>query len=219
MSFDLKYPGCAVFYSWPSHNNWYRYQDDASNISRSVDQIRDFLTQIARESGAESVNLIAHSMGNVGLTQALASMTSTGPTFNQVVLAAPDIDAKIFREEIATKITSRAKRVTLYTSQTDLALIASRYFNTSSRIGDSSDGPPLYPGIETIDATAVDSSLLGHSYYGSNVTVLEDIANLLQNRSVTDRSYLSLQTATNPPYWSFESATRTATTEPKSSSR
>ena len=211
MASDLEFPGAPVFFSWPSHNDWYRYPDDAENIQASVNQIRSFLEQIARESKAESINLVAHSMGSVGLTQALAGLSDREPVFNQVVLAAPDIDATVFREEIAPKITKTAKRVTLYTSQTDLALLASRYFNAGDRVGDSSRGVLSIPGIEVIDATEIDSSLLGHSYYGSNIQVLDDIANLFRNKALTDRKYLEYQADATPPHWSFSPQYRSAT--------
>lgn len=213
MAVDLQFQGAPVFYSWPSHNDWYRYPDDALNIQASVGQIRAFLEQIARDSGAEAIHLVAHSMGNVGLTQALAKLESDGPLFHQVILAAPDIDAGVFREQIAPRITSKAKRVTLYTSQTDLALLASRYFNQGQRVGDSSHGVVVFPGIETIDATSIDSSLLGHSYYGSSVNVLEDIANLLKDLPINNRNYLEMQANQNPPYWSFAPRYRMAARE------
>jgi esterase/lipase superfamily enzyme len=211
MAADLQFPGAPVFFSWPSHNDWYRYPDDAENIQASVKQIRSFLEQIARESKAESINLVAHSMGSVGLTQALAGLSSREPLFNQVVLAAPDIDATVFREEIAPRITKTAKRVTLYTSQTDLALLASRYFNAGDRVGDSSRGVLSIPGIEVIDATEIDSSLLGHSYYGGNIQVLDDIANLFRNKPLTDRKYLEYHADAMPPHWSFSPLYRSAT--------
>jgi esterase/lipase superfamily enzyme len=211
MWFDLKFEGAPVFYSWPSYSNWYRYPDDATNIELSVTQIQTFLQQLARDSGAESINLIAHSMGNVGLTRALASMQTSQPIFNQIVLAAPDIDADVFRGEIAPNIMNKAKRITIYTSKTDLALVASRYFNSRKPLGDSNFGSLSLAGIDTIDATSVDSSLLGHSYYGSNVSVLDDIASLLSGKALNDRPHLKLQAESNPPYWEFSSQTRTAT--------
>jgi esterase/lipase superfamily enzyme len=210
MSYDLKFPGAAVFYSWPSYNNWYRYPDDKANIERSVDQIKEFLQQLAIDSKAESINLIAHSMGNVGLTQAIAKMGVDRPIFNQVVLAAPDIDAQVFRNDIAPRITNKAQRVTLYTSKNDLALVASRFFNASGRLGDSRHGPIAVPGIDTIDATDVDTSLLGHSYYGSNASVLDDIASLLLGKPLSERSHLKARSDATPPYWTFDPAWRTA---------
>lgn len=209
MAYDLKFPGAPVFYSWPSYNNWYRYPDDKANIERSVDQIKDFLQQLAIDSKAESINLIAHSMGNVGLTQALAKIASDRPLFNQVVLAAPDIDADVFRNSIAPRITNKANRFTLYTSKNDLALVASRFFNSSGRLGDSREGPIAVPGIDTIDASDIDTSLLGHSYYGSNTSVLDDIASLLLGKPLTERSYLKAQNDAKPPYWIFDPASST----------
>lgn len=218
MAFDLKFPGAPIFYSWPSQANWYSYGTDQENIALSTTQIREFLVDIATRSNADTVNLIAHSMGNVGLTAALSEIEKGAkPHFNQVVLAAPDIDADTFKNQIATKIVTKARRTTLYTSKSDLALIASRYFNRGDRAGDSGSQVVVLDGIETIDATAVDSSLLGHSYYGSNVTVLDDLGQLLRNQPITARHYLKLIATGSQSYWAFEPTliSRAPTLEPE----
>ena len=218
MAYDLKFPGAPVFYSWPSQANWYSYGTDQDNIEQSTSQIRDFILDIATRSNADTVNLIAHSMGNVGLTAALSEIEQGAkPHFNQVVLAAPDIDANVFKNEIASKIVTKAQRTTLYTSKTDLALIASRYFNQGDRAGDSGAQVVVLDGIETIDATAVDSSLLGHSYYGSNVTVLDDLGQLLKNQPIASRHYLKLIATGSQAYWAFEPMriSRTPSLEPE----
>jgi esterase/lipase superfamily enzyme/HEAT repeat protein len=202
MAFDLKFPGAPVFYSWPSQANWYGYRHDTENIRNSVEQIKSFLTEIAAKSNAASINLVAHSMGNVGLTSALLKMDD-GTRFNQIVLAAPDIDAETFKQDIAPKIVPMGNRVTLYTSKTDLALIASKYFNRGPRAGDSGSELLLVPGVQTIDATAVDSSLLGHSYYGSNVNVLHDLGQLLDGKPIEARDYLRPNSDVTRPYWYF----------------
>lgn len=205
MAYDLKFEGAPVFYSWPSQAKWYSYVMDKDNIQLSVAQIRSFLIDIATTSQADTINLIAHSMGNVGLTAALSEIEQTStPYFNQVVLAAPDIDADVFKNEIASKIVSKSHRTTLYTSKSDLALISSRYFNQRNRAGDSGPEVIVLDGIETIDATAVDSSLLGHSYYGSNVTVLDDLGLLLKNKPIESREYLKAIVRGRKPYWAFE---------------
>lgn len=206
MSFDLKFPGAAIFYSWPSQANWYGYKSDKERIEMSVGQIRHFLEDLAKRSGADTINLVAHSMGNVGLTSALKDIQSPdgNPIFNQVVLAAPDIDAETFKNDIARHIVTKAKRMTLYTSKTDLALIASRYFNNGSRLGDSGPEVVTYPGIDTIDATTIDSSLLGHSYYGSNITVLTDVGHLLRNEPLAQRVYLRPVQDGEQSYWTFD---------------
>jgi esterase/lipase superfamily enzyme/HEAT repeat protein len=217
MAFDLRFEGAPVFYSWPSQANWYGYGTDQDSIQLSVKHIKRFLTALAERSHAQTINLVAHSMGNVGLTQALKEMDdSVGePLFNQVILAAPDIDATVFKERIAPFIVSKARRMTLYTSRSDLALIASRYFNQGPRLGDSGPAVVVYDGIETIDATAVDCSLLGHSYYGSNVSVLADVANLLRNQPIDQRPYLRRVDSGASPYWSFDPTLLSDTSPPR----
>jgi esterase/lipase superfamily enzyme len=164
------------------------------------------LLDLVERSGAETINLVAHSMGNVGLTEALKEIQAMDekPLFNQVVLAAPDIDANIFKSRIAPHIVGKAKNLTLYTSQSDLALIASRFFNHGQRIGDSGPEALNFPGIDTIDATAVDSSLLGHTYYGDNVSVLTDLGQLLRNQPITNRHYLKQVNHGMTFYWAFD---------------
>jgi esterase/lipase superfamily enzyme len=206
MAFDLDFPGAPIFYSWPSQADWYGYKTDKRQIELSVDHIKNFLEELAHRSGAETINLVAHSMGNVGLTAALQEISSPKdrPLFNQVVLAAPDVDAEVFKRDIAPNIVSKANRMTLYTSKTDLALIASRFFNQGMRLGDSGPEIVTFPGIETIDATTVDSSLLGHSYYGSNISVLTDVGQLLRNEPITGRSYLRRIDVGDAGYWTFD---------------
>ncbi len=46
----------------------------------------------------------------------------------------------------------------------------------------------MIPGIDTIDASAVDTSFIGHSYYAENRSVLADIFWLLKDdKPPTDR--------------------------------
>jgi esterase/lipase superfamily enzyme/HEAT repeat protein len=209
MSSDLKFPGAAVFYSWPSQGHWYKYRVDEQNVAASVDQLKSFLLAVAEETQADTINLVAHSMGNRVLTGALQAIDQSSrknaKLFNQVVLAAPDIDAAVFKNQIAPAIVTKAERVTLYASSKDLALYASRQFNSGeARAGDVGEEVVVVPGIETIDASAGDSSLLGHCYYGSSVSILRDIEKLLQNQSARERPCLHPISREGSTYWLFE---------------
>jgi esterase/lipase superfamily enzyme/HEAT repeat protein len=209
MAADLKFPGAAVFYSWPSQAHFYKYRLDEKNVELSVSQLKSFLLEVADRSQATSINLVAHSMGNRLLTGALkelaASAKNQGTLFNQVVLAAPDIDADLFKRQIAPAIVTKAHRVTLYASSRDLALYASRQFNSGDpRAGDAGQDVVVVPGIETIDASAGDCSLLGHCYYGSSVSILHDIQQLLADRPARDRQCLHAIPRDGSMYWIFE---------------
>jgi esterase/lipase superfamily enzyme/HEAT repeat protein len=207
MAKDLEFQGAPVFYSWPSHGNWYRYREDEQQVELAVDHMRQFLVDVARRSQAGSIHLIAHSMGSRALTAALREIEvragERGALFNQVVLAAPDINAEVFKTRIAPAIVERAERVTLYASSGDLALAASRLFNTGGpRAGDSTDGPLVVPGIETIDVTDVDASMLGHSYYGSNRLILDDLRQLFAHaQPAAARRQLQLIARGQQRYW------------------
>lgn len=192
LSYDLKFPGAPVFFSWPSQDNWYKYQQDRKNIELSVGHIKRFLLRLAEDSGAKSIHVVAHSMGSLGLTEALAEMApAKRPMFNQVVLAAPDIDADIFQNRIAPRILDKVQRCTVYTSKTDLALLASRYFNAGQRVGEASSDLSV-DGIDVIDASGVDTSLLGHSYYGEQ-SIIGDLGELLRARPISDRTFVQVR--------------------------
>jgi esterase/lipase superfamily enzyme/HEAT repeat protein len=223
MSNDLRFAGAPIFYSWPSQAKWQSYRVDEKNVELSVDQLKEFLIDIAERSAADTVNLIAHSMGNRALTNALkeieVSAIEEEKLFNQVILAAPDIDADIFKQRIAPAIVQRARHVTLYASSGDLALVASRKFNSGDpRAGDAGDDLVVVPGIETIDVSAGDSSLLGHSYYGDSTSVLRDIELLLRNQPAASREFLAPVPRESPSYWLFQpmnTARREISTTPR----
>lgn len=208
MASDLKFPGAAAFYSWPSQAHWYKYRLDEQNVAASVQQLKSFLLAVAERSQADTINLVAHSMGNRVLTGALCEIDATvrggGKLFNQVVLAAPDIDATIFKTQIAPEIVAKAHRTTLYASSKDLALYASRQFNGLARAGDVGDEVVVVPGIETIDASAGDCSLLGHCYYGDSVSILQDIQKLLLDQPAQSRPFLYPVPYNGATYWMFD---------------
>jgi esterase/lipase superfamily enzyme len=208
MASDLKFPGAAAFYSWPSQGHWYKYRVDEQNVELSVEPLKAFLLEVAARAKADTINLVAHSMGNRALTGALRQIDATvsggGTLFNQVVLAAPDIDANIFKTKIAPEIVTKAQRITLYASSRDLALYASRQFNGDFRAGDVGDEVVVVPGIETIDASAGDCSLLGHCYYGDSVSILHDIQKLLENQPAGARPFLYPVPYAGATYWMFD---------------
>lgn len=176
---------------------------------RNLDLILVFsLAGVARRSGAESVHLIAHSMGNRALTSALRSiayeMRDEPPMFREVLLTAPDIDADVFKRDFAPEIVSTAKRVTLYASSNDDALTLSKQVHGYPRAGDSGEGLVIVPGIDTIDVSSVDTSLIGHSYYGSNHTVIADMLDLLHEAKPPDqRRFLHPERLGDMLYWIF----------------
>lgn len=197
MKSDLEFEGAACFYSWPSQGGLLQYTRDEENVRYTLSHLRTFLTSITQQSGAESIHIIAHSMGNRAVTDVLKEIRlelgkDKSKLFNQVILAAPDVDAQIFVNDIAPRIKDTADRVTLYASSNDRALIASKLVHGYPRAGESGRGIVIVDGVETVDVSNVDSSLLGHSYYGDSSSVLTDLALVLRGKKPTlDRSWLT----------------------------
>jgi len=209
---DLSYEGAPVFFSWPAHDKFIlTYKADEANVSWSVAHLKKFLLDVTRESEAQSINLIAHSMGNRALTAALKELQlelrDQSRLFNQVILAAPDIDADEFRESIVPGMTRTANRFTLYASARDEALAASQLVHRGARAGDAGRGLVVVSGIDTIDVTQIDTSPFGHTYYGSSDPVLRDLG-LLMSRAVPpeQRVWLAAAELNGLPYWVFQPA-------------
>ena len=195
-------------YSWPSQEGLLSYIVDETNVAWTVPHLKDLLVGVARQSGAKSVHLIAHSMGNRALTSALRELAmeqkAECPKFREVVLTAPDVDADLFRRDLAPAIAGIASRVTLYASSNDEALVASRIVHGYRRAGESGERVVVVPGVDTVDVSEVDTSLIGHSYYGSNSSVLADLFELMQGSKPADqRMWLSSMRLGAMKYWKF----------------
>jgi esterase/lipase superfamily enzyme len=183
---DLKPPGVTAFFSWPSKGSLAGYPADEATIEYSVPFIRDFLRQVARDSGAARVHVLAHSMGNRGLMRALEDLADDaalreGVPFGQIILAAPDIDAAVFRQ-VAAVYPRLAERTTLYVSPGDRALQSSKLLHQYPRAGFT---PPVtvVPGIDTVEVPQLDLLDLGHGYFAEFAGVLHDIHELLRGNT------------------------------------
>jgi esterase/lipase superfamily enzyme len=207
--YDLQFAGVPLLISWPSSGSLLGYQDDAAKIEQSIPAIQSVIAGVIARFKPDRINVIAHSMGTYGLSQALvklsdASLKKRGkPVFNQLILAAPDIDADLFRKEIAPKLAGLASRVSLYGSSNDLAMSVSRRYNQGRRAGDSAPEIVVAKGIDSIDVSQIDTSLVGHSYYGSNRSVITDIREVLQKIKPENRDFLDRKGAEAKPMQSW----------------
>jgi esterase/lipase superfamily enzyme len=97
----------------------------------------------------------------------------------KVILAAPDIDAIVFKERLLPKMSFLKNPITLYASSNDIALLASKEVNGLPRIGDVSGRLEPLPNVVTIDASDVDSNLLNHTYFGDSVSIVDDFKDIV----------------------------------------
>lgn len=209
IAFDLKFPGAPMCYSWPSKGGFAEYTYDETNVTWTVIHLEKFLEDVRQRSGATTIHLIAHSMGNRALLQALERMSlrnsSEQPLFGAVVLAAPDVDSSEFRDRFVPLVTSVARHVTLYASSNDYALQASTRVHGYTRAGLSGEYLCVAPGLDTIDVSPIDTSLIGHSYYGDNPLMIRDMRALIElTGPASAREWLrQVAHAAGVAYWVF----------------
>jgi esterase/lipase superfamily enzyme len=121
-------------------------------------------------------------MGNRGVLHSLnwiitgASQSSRKP-FHHLIFAAPDVDANVFTS-LAGGWDKAANFATLYVSSRDRAIGSSGIIHKSPRAGVV---PPvtIVDGMDTIEVSNVDLTLLGHGYYGAAEGVLYDMRELM----------------------------------------
>jgi esterase/lipase superfamily enzyme len=182
IKYDLGFAGPAILFSWPSYGQTAKYLADEANAEWSAPQLAELLVELRKRTGATTIHLIAHSLGNRVLSRAMERIDldpkiAPKPLFSQVVLAAPDMDADVFREQLAPRMLRLARGITLYGSSDDRAILASKKAHLISRAGEGGANLPIIPGIDSIDVTGMDTSFLAHSYIGA-VSVLGDVAQL-----------------------------------------
>jgi esterase/lipase superfamily enzyme len=201
---DLKFDGVPIFYSWPSQGKVSQYLVDETNAEWTIPHLVTFLREIRAKTGASKIHLIAHSMGARVLTRALKELDSdqlVTTRFNQIILAAPDIDAETFAA-MAKAINRAGDRITMYASSRDRAIKWSKSVHGYPRAGESGRALVVVPGVDTIDATSLSTDFFSHSYF-SGRTVLADLFVLIRfDTSPSGRFALYPQTNKGPSqYW------------------
>ena len=102
---DLSFSGAPIFYSWPSSASVPKYSVDEQQAEWSQTNLTNFLDAFFDRIDAEQIHLIAHSMSNRALTRAIAGVLERRPGLSarirEIGLTPPDIDAEVFRRDIA----------------------------------------------------------------------------------------------------------------------
>jgi esterase/lipase superfamily enzyme len=179
-SYDMQFQGAVVLFSWPSLGAALGYLADEERAALSAARLVEFL-RILEGGPWEQVHLVAHSMGNRVMVFGLADNPPPALPIGQIVVVAADVYVEVFDQKFP-KMSGIGKLNTSYTSKTDLALLVSSWLHRATRIGFTSGEPFARPGMETIDASKVDTSLLSlrHSYFGNQRPVLTDLGYLIR---------------------------------------
>jgi len=211
LAYEISYPGIPVLYSWPSRNSLMNYMADVAGVDWSTTHLREFLEDLTLKTHGATIHVVAHSLGNRGLLNALVKLREESEKhnlpwkFGEIVLVAPDFDRATFVRDIAPVLVNSGSRITLYVSAVDIPLLASKMLSAYPRLGDGHDGPTVIPGIETIDATEAVGWASGHTYYRRNLQVLSDLHYLISDHmSAAERPTLKAVESPAGIYWKLQ---------------
>jgi esterase/lipase superfamily enzyme len=125
---DGGFRGTHVLFTWPSYRRVLAYGGDREVATASRDALDKLLTDIGRTPGVGRIHILAHSMGAFLTMEALRQVSiagngELGGRLGEVILAAPDLDVEVFRQQMAR--ISRPSRISLFVQSDDRALAVS----------------------------------------------------------------------------------------------
>lgn len=209
LAYDLAFPGPSVFFAWPSQGGLAKYVVDEQMAEYSVIDMQQLLADLAELVPGGPVYVVAHSMGSRVLARALVELLATDlgkrRAFKEIVLTAPDIDADVFKRDIAPKILGPGPHFTLYANSKDRALPVLDAPHGVWRLGEGGDRITVLNGIDSIDASRVKTDFIAHSYFGDADALLSDLFYVIRESKPADkRVRLEAVTRSDGKYWRFK---------------
>lgn len=209
LSYDLDFKGVPMAYSWPSQGDTEKYFKDESSVQYTVPHLVAFLQEIIDNKNKANIHILAHSMGTRALSNALKEISflyKGKHVFKNIILAAPDLDKDVFEVSIFPYIRKTTDKITLYASSDDSALKFSNGIHGGNRIGQGGDNIFVFNGLDTIDATGIDTSFLslGHSYFAEKEILVNDLKEVIyKSLPPSKRSSLIEKIKVKLAYWEF----------------
>lgn len=146
-----------VLFTWPSKGSALAYGYDRESANYSRDALEAVLRALSKDPQVGEVSVLAHSMGNWVTLEALRQMAirdgKVADKIRTVLLAAPDVDVDLAREQIATMGPQRPNFI-LFVSEDDRALAISRKVWGGARLG--AINPDIEPYKSELEREKID---------------------------------------------------------------
>lgn len=192
---DFRSDAVGVHFAWPSAGqiSSYLYDRDSAQFSRTA--LSETLELLAR-SDADSITLIGHSMGALLVMESLRQLSLRGDVsvidrLDAVVLASPDIDTDVFREQVAS-LAAMPEQLVVIVSHRDrlLALSGLLRGERAPRVGLGDHAEELTTlGVTVIDLTHFgDGTGFNHTTFASSPTLMNMVTSGALEAALMGRS-------------------------------
>jgi len=205
MAADADIESTPILFAWPSQGSITGYVADREAVTYSRDYLAALLVSLGQLKNGDDVLLFGHSMGSFLIMESLRQLKLQGRTDIlsklRVVLAAPDIDADVFRTQLQV-IGKMVTPITMLVSKDDRALSASSLLDGDHpRVGRLDINDPtirdsaIKNGVRIIDITSLKATdAFRHDRYASLATLGPQLASLgdgpKQNPATTVGSFV-----------------------------
>ncbi len=181
---DGGFSGVPALFTWNSRGGLFNYESDKEAATVSRDALEKVLFALARTPGVGRVHILAHSMG-AWLTMetlrgvALAGHPDLDGKLGEIMLANPDIDLNVFRQQVARL---DAHHVSIFVNNNDRALsLSSRIAGDRQRLGAMDPSKPEDKaeidrlGVSVHDISSFSTDFIGHGAFAEAPDVVRTI--------------------------------------------
>lgn len=181
---DGRYPGVAAAFTWNSRGGLFAYEQDKEAATVSRDALEKLIVDLSHTPGVGRVHILAHSMGAWLTMEAMRSIAISGHPdldgrLGQIMLAAPDIDFTVFRQQVARLDPSH---VSIFVAGNDRALsLSSRIAGDRPRLGALDPGKSEEKaeldrlGVAVYDISSFSTDFVGHGAFAEAPDVVRQI--------------------------------------------
>ena len=181
---DGRFGGVPVLFTWPSSDNLLGYEAARETATASREALATVLRDLSELPDVGRVHILAHSLGTWLTMEALRERAIAGSPdlagkLGNVMLAAPDIDLSVFREQIAHV---DASHISVLVSSKDKALSLSRWLaGDRPRLGALDPRRPADRaaldrlGVKVYDLSPESTGFVGHGMYADVPEVVRAI--------------------------------------------
>lgn len=200
---DSNAEAAPVLFTWPSRGHVLDYVYDKESATYSRDALEYLLTRAAANPNVSDIIVMAHSMGNWVMIEALRQMSirngRIAPKIKNVIMASPDLDVAVFRSQLQ-QIAEPRPRFTIFLSQDDQALALSRHLGGNiDRVGAiDPDKEPYRSKLKEFHLVVINltrlkaGDLLHHSKFAESPEIIRLIGKRLVEGQEIDGRDLSL---------------------------